>query len=155
MCVILDASARDDVFGQGRTTVGKEFFEWLETRQALLVLGGHLTDELVGSRAFERWAETAINDGRIKVFDKNEVDRETDVLAGSWLGQSDDQHVIALARVSRARILYASDVDLREDFKNPALVANPYGRLYPTGDSKNATKHRRQLLNQIKFCPNR
>ena len=60
MCVILDASARDDVFGKNRTVAGKQFFRWLEMPSARLVLGGKLTEELAGSNSFARWAETAI-----------------------------------------------------------------------------------------------
>ena len=64
MCVILDASARDDVFGKTEPSPGEQFFRWLERPSARLVLGGKLTEELAGSNSFARWAETAIADGR-------------------------------------------------------------------------------------------
>ena len=155
MCLILDASARDDVFGRNRTLAGKQLFRWLERPSARLVLGGKLTEELGSSHSFERWAETAVADGRVRSFNHDDVGAEAESLAADWQGSSNDRHVIALARVSRARILYAFDGDLREDFKNPALVPTPRGRLYPTGDSQNATRRRRQLLNQANLCPNR
>lgn len=155
MCLIVDASARDDVFGKNRTLAGEQLFRWLERPSARLVLGGKLTEELSSSNSFERWAETAIADGRVRSFSRDEVGAETDSLAADWQGSSNDQHVIALARISRARVLYAIDGDLREDFRNPALVPPPRGRLYPTGDSRNAMRRRRQLLNQANLCPNR
>ena len=157
MCVILDASVRDDVFGTSRTPAGKQFFEWLESarmRRTRLVLGGKLTDELSGSRAFEKWAETALADGRVKVFDGRKVDTETDRLKRNWSGRSDDQHVIALARVSGARVLYADDGDLRHDFGDTDLVSRPQGKLLPMGESAKAGQHRRKLLGRTDLCPN-
>jgi len=155
MCVILDASARDDAFGNRRTRAGEQFFRWLERPRARLVLGGKLTEELASSDSFAKWAETAIADGRIRSFNPTEVGAEAESLAANWHGSSNDQHVIALARVSRARILYAIDGDLCEDFKDSRLVSTPRGRVYPTGDSQNAARRRRQLLNQTNLCPNR
>ncbi len=155
MCVILDASARDNVFGKERTAAGKQFFDWLETRRALLVIGGKLTDELASSRAFEKWAETAVSDGRVRVFRQSEVDTETRTLSEDWSGKSNDQHVIALARISGARILYANDGSLCDDFKDPTLVSGGRGRIYPVGESQNAAGHRRRLLNRTDLCPNR
>ena len=155
MCVILDASARDDVFGASRTPAGKQFFEWLESRRARLVLGGKLTRELAGSRVFEKWAETAIADGRAVRFDNGQVDTEADRLAANWSGKSNDQHVIALARVSGARILFAADGGLRDDFRDAELVPRPQGKLLPMGESARDGQRRRRLLGRADLCPNR
>ena len=155
MCAILDASARDDVFGTARTAAGTHFFEWLETAQARLVLGGKLTEELASSDTFVRWAEVAVSDGRVKTIREDVIESEVRVLADNWSGRSNDQHVIALARVSGARILYAHDRNLGEDFRDPVLVPSSHGRLYPTGESENAARHRRNLLRRTDLCPNR
>ena len=155
MCVILDNSARDNVFGRGRTPAGEWFFKWLEEPQARLVVGGKLYDELAGSAAFTKWSATAIKDGRVRVFRRKEVERETASLTERWLGKSDDEHVIALARLSRARVLYANDGDLRDDFRNTALISKPRGRLYPVNETATAPRRRRALLNQSDLCPNR
>ena len=116
---------------------------------------GKLYDELAGSRSFRAWAATAIKDGRVRLFRKDEVDREAADLSRDWLGRSDDEHVIALARVSKARLLYAHDTDLRDDFRDPALISNPRGRLYPLREAMGAKRRRRALLNQSDLCPNR
>ena len=155
MCAILDASARDDVFGTARTVAGTHFFEGLETGRARLVLGGQLTEELASSDPFARWAEVAISDGRVKTVREDVIESEVRVLADNWPGRSNDQHVIALARISGARILYAHDSNLGDDFRDPALVPNPRGRLCPTGESENAARHRRDLLRRTDLCPNR
>ena len=82
------------------------------------------------------------------------VDRETTDLENNWRGKSDDEHVIALARVSKARVLYAHDSGLRDDFRNRALVSNPRGRLYPLNESPAATRRRRSMLIRTDLCPN-
>ena len=155
MCVILDNSARDNVFGRcSGTPVGRELLEWLDEGRTSLVVGGKLSDELAGSRAFEDWAANAVKDGRLRVFNRDVVDRETTDLENNWRGKSDDEHVIALARVSKARVLYAHDSDLRDDFRNRDLVPNPRGRLYPMAESPAATRRRRVLLHRTDLCPN-
>ena len=155
MCVILDNSARDNVFGRQRTPAGQQFFEWLEESRARLIVGGKLYEELAENMAFIEWSATAVKDGRVRYFKKDEVERETIRLSRNWPGKSDDQHVIALAQVSKARVLYAHDSDLRDDFRDPALLSNPRGRLYPLGENANAVRNRRQLLSRNDLCPNR
>ena len=155
MCVILDNSARDDVFGRQRTSAGQQFFEWLEESRARLMIGGKLYDELAGNESFIEWSSTAIKDGRVRYFNRDEIERETVKLSKNWPGKSDDEHVIALAQVSKARVLYAYDKDLRDDFRDPALISNPRGRLYPLGENANTVRYRRQLLNRNDLCPNR
>ena len=43
---------------------------------------------------------------------------------------SDDPHVLALARVSGARLLYTNDANLMADFKNKRLIDDPRGSVY-------------------------
>lgn len=155
MCLILDNSARDNVFSRhSGTPVGRQLLEWLDEFRTSLVVGGKLYDELAGSRVFKVWAANAIKDGRLRFVRRDVVDRETTDLKNDWRGKSDDEHVIALARVSRARVLHAHDSGLRDDFRNPALVSNPRGKLYPLRKSPAATKRRRALLNRTDLCPN-
>ncbi len=155
MCVILDASARDNVFGKERTVAGKQFFDWLETSAARLIIGGKLTEELAGNPKFEEWATEAIADGRVRTISDGQIGQETERLSAQWAGRSNDQHVIALARISRARVLFANDTRLRDDFRNLDLVPKPQGKLLPDGESANAAQRRKQLLRQTDLCPNR
>ncbi|MDE0306934.1 MAG: hypothetical protein OXI87_18940 [Albidovulum sp.] len=46
--------------------------------------------------------------------------------------ESNDQHVLALARISGARLLYTNDQKLMDDFKNTELVSTPKGKVYRT-----------------------
>ena len=64
-----------------------------------------------------------------KVSDER-VDAETAIIKQQGLCRSDDPHVIALAKISGARLLCTSDEDLHADFKNPEIVNNPRGSIY-------------------------
>ena len=152
MCAILDVAG--EVFATDRSPPAEQFFDWLETPRARLVVGGKLREELFGNRKFEIWAKEGLLSGRVISFPDQTVERETTAVSASRLCKSDDSHVIALARVSRARLLYSHDRNLHADFTNPRLVSNPRGRVYPLRESKNATRRRRELLNRTDLCPN-
>jgi rRNA-processing protein FCF1 len=51
-----------------------------------------------------------------------------------WVSQkslkSNDDHIIALARASGARVLLSNDRDLWDDFRNNKLLSRPPGRIY-------------------------
>ncbi len=59
---------------------------------------------------------------------------------------SNDAHVIALARVSGARILFCRDTALEKDFRNPSVINNPRGKIYKYKSHKN-------LLGVQPSCP--
>lgn len=54
---------------------------------------------------------------------------------------SNDPHVIALARISGARVLCASDRRLKDDFTNPALINSPVGGIYETSADSSLLRH--------------
>ncbi len=121
-----------------------------------MIVGGKLTQELENrSAVFSQWAETAIADGRLRRIADQDVAREIERLSAGWSGLSNDQHVIALARISKARILFANDTELCKDFRNRELLPGPRGRVPPAGDSQNATNSRKRLLRQTHLCPHR
>lgn len=59
-----------------------------------------------------------------------EVDQETAAVKASGLCRSNDEHVIALARIGKVRLLCARDKDLERDFKSKALIDEPRGKIY-------------------------
>lgn len=71
--------------------------------------------------------------GVIDVNDEG-VDAEQGAVALLALS-SDDPHIIALARVGGARILYSEDRALHTDFKDLRLVPRPKGKIYHTAAS--------------------
>ena len=66
--------------------------------------------------------------------------------------RSDDEHVLALAVVSGARLLYTNDTALIADFKNREIIANPRGKVYSTAVSNRVTATHRRLLGDRTLC---
>ena len=155
MCAIIDANVAGEVFAEHRSTPAEQFFDWLQRPDARLAVGGKLLEELSGNGNFVRWAQVGIADGRVRTFPREALESETATVCATRLCESDDAHIIALARVSQARLLYSHDRNLHGDFRNRNLISNPRGRVYPRGDSDNATRKRRRLLSRNNLCPNR
>ncbi len=132
MCAILDNSVRDQVFGSNCPPAGQAFFNWLNSGKGLLVVGGKLLEELDGNQKFQTWRQQAILAGRVHFYDEGKVDERTEELKNSGSCRSDDAHVVALAQVSGARLLFTNDDDLKEDFSNKKLIDNPPGKVYTT-----------------------
>ena len=67
--------------------------------------------------------------------------------------RSNDTHVIALAQISGARLLYSNDKDLHVDFKNKRLIDEPRGKIYSTNEDKGFHKLPREIIKRQKSVP--
>ncbi len=160
MCGILDTNCLSEVFGANRPEVGERFFDWFTTGSGRLIVGGELHREFLrGSRGFRKLALELQNAGRMRIISEKKVDTETDRLDKEGLCTSDDPHVIALARISGARLLYSNDKDLKKDFGTKGLIDKPRGKVYSTRDENGMLKryqpnvHGRLLGNRTLCCP--
>ena len=120
------------------------------------MIGGGLRRELEPTYEFRQWAQDILRAGRLKRFDDGLIDqREGELVAEKArfpnLYQATDPHILALAQISGARILYSDDRPLHGDFKNPALLKPP-GAVYTTLRSKSFGAGRRRWLDQHR-CP--
>ena len=145
MCAILDNSVRDKVFRDEPSPANRDFLKWIEAGRGRLVIGGEVTRELSKKEKVRKWLGEAEMLGIVKVMDDKIVDAKTADLKNNKRCQSDDEHVIALALESGARLLHAKDDDLEEDFGNPDLINNPSGKLYP--NSRPQGGHLQWLIN--------
>ena len=150
MCAILDANSAHDVFGlSGRSAAGKDFYMHLQQGRMELVVGGELLRELRrSSEEFRRWlreADRGGHHGRICNVAPEKVEARQAELERSGNLRSDDPHVIALAQVSGARLLYTKDRRLHEDFRNGEILNDPRGMIYPVGDGPQAKRDRKDL----------
>lgn len=110
-----------------------------------IAYGGRLREEYTRSSDLVRVLTTLDRAGRtIKIRD-DLVDQEEEIVNSTGECVSDDPHVIALARLSKVRLLCSHDQALHTDFRNPRLV-NPRGHIYQSS----AHDH---LLRQ--FCESR
>jgi len=150
MCAILDANVAHEVFTTPQTEAGREFLRWLTRRQGRLVVGGKLRRELARHRAAERWIVEGIRAGRVRAARNDDVDKLAKELAGSC--RSDDPHIIALARISGARLLYSNDRALHQDFGDRDLLKHPRGKVFSTLETPHLTDVHQELLNRTDLC---
>lgn len=154
MCAIVDNNVRHQVFGgkDSQTPAGEFFLNWLDNRKGKLVVGGKLLDELSEYGNFSNWLQQAVQAGNAIRWDYEKVAAETAALEARRVCRSDDAHVLALARVSGARLLFSNDRDLQDDFGNREIIHDPRGRVYTTQMHKEVIKTHKNLLNRTDLC---
>ena len=153
MCAILDASVVSQVFGEKRPPAGEAFFNWIAFRHGRLIVGGKLDQELERNGRFRMWIRGALLAGKARRLADSQVDVEADQLMRDGACKSNDAHVIALARLSGARLLYSNDKKLNGDFLNGDLVPPPSGKVYTTLQERDFTPNHRALLDRRDMCP--
>ena len=153
MCAIVDNDVRDQVFGSNsQSPAGRFFLDWLSDGRGRLVVGGQLLRELNDSGDFKRWLQTALRRNSALAFDDDQVDAETEAIRARQICRSNDKHVLALARVSGARLLFTNDRALQDDFRNRRIIPNPRGRIYTTVEHSDIRPTHRDLLNRTDLC---
>ena len=130
MCAIVDASGANDVFGKNRPEIGVAFFDWINDHGRILT-GGKLTME-IGDLCprFLEWAKEAERTRKlVKINHSKKIRTEmAEVIKRKRRGSPlNDAHILAIARLGRARLLYANDKDLLENFVDARLIARPPG----------------------------
>lgn len=144
MCAIIDANVASKAFGRDkRTEDGDLFREWVDKGQGRLVVGGKVKRELVERvGGFKHWLKEAESSNRVKLIDDGEVERRTTALSKDSSLRSNDQHVIALAQISGARLLYSNDEDLKQDFGDKHLIDKPRGKVYSGLETRHLLKRK-------------
>ena len=151
MCAIVDANTAREVFSRDRPPAGDRFFSWLNSGRGRLVAGGKLLRELEKMNDSKVWASEAVNFGKIRILNDADVNARTERIEREGI-ISDDPHVLAVAQISGARLLYSNDKDLHSDFKNRKLIGHPSGSVYSTSRTSDFTKSHRLLLGRKGIC---
>ena len=153
MCAILDANVVHEVFGANLPPAGEGFLSRINSGKLTLVVGGKLLEELErSSRKFKEWVKNALLYGRARLIDADQVAEQTAQVERDGAYTSDDPHILALAQVSGARLLYSNDERLKRDFGKKHLIDNPRGRVYSTRGAKPFTKNHKRLLADKDLC---
>lgn len=151
MCAIIDASVAGLVFTVPYRAEYVPLWRWIEEKDGKIVYGGKLVDELDRvPKAKSRLAELK-RSGRAMICASQNVNNEEKAIRKQRLCRSNDPHVIALARISGARVLCAEDGALESDFKNTRLVPSPRGKIYKNANHECVLGHNRlckQFLGQ-------
>jgi hypothetical protein len=99
----------------------------------MVVYGGtKFLREIDRSASARRWFLQLQRAGRAKLIEQAVVDAEEQAVRARGLCSSDDEHLIALARTSGARVFCTEDAALFKDIRNAALLSKPRGRIYRT-----------------------
>ena len=152
MCVIIDANAAHQVFGDNKSEAGEFLLSRLSPRIKLAV-GGGLLDELERIGGFTPWLRTALRTGQARIIPDVDVDAETDRLRAQTMCESNDHHVLALANISGARLLFTNDNALQDDFRNPRIIGGTRGRIYTTIQSRDVSDtHRDYFSGRWRLC---
>ena len=154
MCAIVDVNVSNEIFGDNRPKAGERFFERLNSGSLRLVVSRKLLAELNYGKA-QQWIQQAILAGKVHLETTGTVDEREEKLNEEGRCHSNDTHVIALAQISGARLLYSNDKDLQEDFGNKPLIDRPRGKVYSTNERKDFTSVHARLLNNRNLCRNR
>lgn len=130
MCIIVDANMASDFFSANPSPEAKVVVDWIDSSQGRIVVGGKLMRELFELGSARRWLAERIRRGRARLVPNREVDSEEQKLRLAGICVSDDEHVIALARVSGARTVFTRDRQLERDFTSRGLINSPRGKIY-------------------------
>ena len=154
MCAIVDANVSGEVFGDNKSEAGQFFFDWLTgtKKSGKLVIGGRLRQELGEHGRFRAWLVQASLAGRARQVDDQRVDAETEALQRTGVCQSNDWHILGLARVSGARLLFSNDLALQQDFTNPQIVGGVRGKVFTTVQRKDIRPAHKNILRQTDLC---
>lgn len=127
MCVIVDANTFSEVFRNASSY--PDLLDAIVKGKLRLAYGGRIIDEYKRTRDALLVVLQLERQGKVKKFDRSQVDAEEQKVKTSGLCKSTDTHVIALARVSSARLLCTRDSELMDDFRN-TLILQPKGKIY-------------------------
>jgi hypothetical protein len=129
MCLIVDANTISLVLAPEPVVDFLPIQRALFAKRANAVHGGKLTREYLKLKRLARILKELDRQGILRKVPDSEVDALTTVLCKERACVSDDEHIIALARVSGVRLLCSLDKSLHKDFTNPALLKPP-GSVY-------------------------
>lgn len=133
MCLIVDACVASKVFGSRPSEDFAAIVEWLGNKDGCLTTGGHLETELLHMESGRRMLRQLKQAGRLRQEAPSDVEAEEGCVRKENKAKSNDPHVLALARVSGARVLCTDDSDLMDDFRNRDVLSPP-GRILTKKD---------------------
>jgi predicted nucleic acid-binding protein len=140
MCVIVDANIAAEVFATPASPEFKPILDWLYNRDGILAYGGLNEKELRKIGTAAKAITELHRSGKAVPFGSADLAPHEAYVKKQGI-KSNDSHVLALARVSKARTLVSLDKPLHEDFKNLAIVPSPRGMIYQNSGHRKCLKH--------------
>jgi len=143
VCVIIDTNVVGITFGPTPNRDAEPLLKWLIHDNGVMIFGGRLANELRKTATALRFVNQLRSAGRAKELPSAEVRQEEHSLHEHYTLRSNDAHVLALARLSGARVLFTDDYKLRDDFKNRRIIRDPGGRIYASREHAHLLRHHR------------
>lgn len=155
MCVIVDADVAHQVLTDTPSPAGRKLFDWISKGRERFVIGGQQLHQLRGSGKEARFLiAEMIQSGVARRFNPHRVTERERKIVQEFQMKSNDPHIIALAQLSGARLLFSNDTDLHQDFRDSRLIHSPYGHIYTTvnDNEKRFTQEHANLLERENLC---
>jgi predicted nucleic acid-binding protein len=144
VCIILDTNRFGDAFSDVPDPRYVPLLRWLTDPEGdgSLVFGGtKYRGEIAKHQKAREFFVQRWRAGRAHRVDDPEVDSEEERLRRARACASDDEHVIALARASGARVVCTEDHGLWRDVADKALLDAPRGRIYRAARHEHLLHH--------------
>ena len=106
---------------------------WLYDGNGCLVTGGQNFQEINRNARVSQELATLSRSGRVRSVSDRVLAPYLARIEGVQC-RSDDQHILALALATGARLLVTRDKELHSDFKNSNIIKNPRGNIYQSDD---------------------
>jgi hypothetical protein len=126
MCIILDTNTSAEFFPP--SIDAKPVISRIRKGSLRVVSGHKLKQELLGC-SFRKIYRQLLLAGQLTEFPDDSVSKEIAVVRDKG-PKSNDHHILALARISGARILFSRDIALHADFKNRSILGDRKGKVY-------------------------
>lgn len=143
MCIIVDANRLGVLLSRRTNEDVKPIHDWLDDRQGMIIYstGGEFENDV--SEGARRALAELVKSGKARFINRRRLESKVKLLTAYANYRSNDPHVLALAIVSGARLLYTADQALRDDFKKGKwmngefIIQKPRGKLYSSKNNSN------------------
>ena len=129
MCCIVDNSVVGELVSR-RTPRSKLFLKLQLARKIRIATCGELKKEYGKHQAAIDFFVRVRRNNLLDDIDDEQIDAEKDLVVKAAQPKSNDLHVLALARVSGARVIATDDRALQEDIGNKKLLDAPRGKVF-------------------------
>ena len=129
MSLIIDANVISLVLHPEPEPDYRPIWTALGNNRAFLVHGGKLSEEYAKVAKISRLLMELDRKGSARKISDKDVDGMTAQVEKEQNCISNDEHIIALARVAKVRLLCSEDKELHADFTNPDIL-KPAGKVY-------------------------
>lgn len=138
MCIIVDTCVASKVLSHAEdpdfAPVQRALGLCGGTASLFLYLGGLLRTEILQIKLVLPILSELDKVGRLQLCDEAELDVAQRAVSENASATSNDAHVIALAKATRAQVVCTTDEALANDLTNPRVVSKPRCSVFKTAD---------------------